>query len=92
MSIRYQILCSTEKISNGKKVISQIGGRNPLGEVWSLRLDQAISGIKRGQWEFFINAKGKSHLIELIESETGLSLCSDDIGDNLFLNLPDGPE
>lgn len=92
MSIRFQILCSSKQSINGKKVISQIGGRNPLGEVWSLRLEQAISEIQSGQWEFFINAKGKSYPINLIESPTGLILFSDDNGVNLLLNLPDCPE
>lgn len=92
MAIQYQILCSVKKTIKDRKTIVQIGGRNPHGEVWSLKLDQAKAGLKNGEWEFFINHLGNSYPIQLIETEDGSEVLAAIANEqNLLLALPDCP-
>ncbi|WP_296618251.1 hypothetical protein [Marivirga sp.] len=91
MNHRFQILCATKKIANGELIITQIGGRNPLCQIWSLKVDQAIEGIQSGNWEFFINSEGKSYPVQLIESKLGKEIVTQGTNKNLILDLPDLP-
>jgi hypothetical protein len=92
MAIKYQILCAVKKNLKGKEILVQIGGRNPLGEVWSLKIDQVIVGMKTGDLEFFMNHRGISYPIQLLESDDGIELAALYEGRNLLMELPDCPE
>lgn len=92
IGIRYQILCSSKKTVDGERLITQIGGRNPLGEVWILKVEQAIEGIQSGSFEFFLNKDGQSFPIHIIETEFGYQIRTSDSQRNLILDLPDCPK
>lgn len=91
MSNRFQILYASKKIDNGELIITKIGGRNPLYQIWSLKLDQALEGIQSGNWEFFINSEGKSYPVQLIESKLGTEIGTQGTNKNLIMELPDLP-
>lgn len=92
MRIQYQILCSSKIKVKEVQTITHVGGRNPLGEVWSLKIEQVKTGIKNGEWEFFMNYRGISYPIHLVESEDGTDIAALDNGKNLLLALPDCPK
>lgn len=92
MPIKYQILCSRKVLDLGMTVITHVGGRNPLGEVWSLKIEEVIEGIQSGKWEFFMNKDGKSYSVILIETTTGFELKTNGTEKNLILELPDCPD
>ena len=92
MSHRFQILCiKTVKSPEGLK-LSQIGGKNPLGETWSLSLERAIDFMKSGEMEFFMTIEGKTY--DFLLSETGegyLAFASGSKDFSLVFNLPGCP-
>ncbi|HSF54725.1 MAG TPA: hypothetical protein VLA71_13280 [Algoriphagus sp.] len=92
MPIKYQILCSCKAIEKGETAITHIGGRNPLGEVWSLKIEEVIEGIQSGKWEFFMNLGRNSYPVMLSESSIGFDLKSAGTEKNLILELPDCPD
>lgn len=92
MPIKYQILCSRKVIDKGVSIITHVGGRNPLGEVWSLKIDEVIEGIQSGKWEFFMNLGRHSYPVIINESPTDYELQSAETDKNLILELPDCPQ
>lgn len=92
MSIKYQILCSRKTLQKGVVVITHVGGRNPLGEVWSLKVEQVIEGIQSGNWEFFMNFERNSYQIEVRHSENRIEITTRETSRNLILELPDCPQ
>ncbi|WP_111672753.1 DUF3892 domain-containing protein [Algoriphagus litoralis] len=92
MPIKYQILCSRKAIDKGVTVITHIGGRNPLGEVWSLKVEEVIEGIQSGKWEFFMNLGRNSYPVILSEAVSGKILTTIEIDKNLLFELPDCPD
>lgn len=91
MCIRYQILYSSKKLANGVETITHIGGKNPLGEVWNIKVEQALIGLKSGNWEFFINANRKTYSVQIAETEFGIEVYSVGTDRNLILELSDYP-
>jgi hypothetical protein len=92
MPIKYQILCSRKALKKGVTVLTHIGGRNPLAEVWSLKIEEVIEGIQSGKWEFFMNLGRHSYPVILLESESGQEVQSAGTNKNLILELPDCPD
>lgn len=91
MPIQYQILCSVKTNKKGIVKITLIGGRNPLGEVWSLKIEEVVEGIQTGKWEFFMNLGRHSYSILLSQSSAGFELTTAGTDKNLLLELPDCP-
>jgi hypothetical protein len=92
MTIRYQILCVSKKSVGGIQTITHIGGKNPLGQLWSLGVEEAIEGIHSGKWDFFINHERNTYGIQINESEGGLKTITFGSGTNLLLDLPECPK
>ncbi|RIW13401.1 hypothetical protein D0X99_16655 [Algoriphagus lacus] len=92
MSHRFQILCiKTVKSPEGLK-LSHIGGKNPLGETWSLTLEKANDFIKSGEMEFFITLEGKTYdFLVSGKGEGYLALASESKDFSLVYNLPGCP-
>ena len=72
-------------------VINSIGGRNPLGEAWSLKSEEVIEGIQSGEWESFMNLGKNSYPVIIIETANGPDLTTAGTEKNLILELPDCP-
>jgi hypothetical protein len=92
MLIKYQILCSRKANTKGIATITHVGGRNPSGEVWSLKSQEVIEGIQSGKWEFFMNLGRNSYSVILSETATGFELRTAGTEKNLILELPDCPD
>jgi len=91
MCDRFQILFSSKKLDKGEETITHIGGRNVLGEVWSIKLEQAFEGFQSGNWEFFITTNMQTYDVEIQKSEQGLMISSMGTERNLILELADCP-
>lgn len=91
MSLRYQILCSTKEEIRGELTITHIGGKNPLGEFWKLKVEQAIQGLQTETYEFFINRNGQSFPVYTIKSQSGFQIQAGNSEKNLIFELPDCP-
>lgn len=91
MCDRFQILFSSKKLDKGEETITHIGGRNVLGEVWSIKLEQAFEGFQSGNWAFFITTNRQTYDVEILKSEQGLKICSVGTERNLILELADCP-
>lgn len=91
MCIRYQILCSSKRVDKGVEIITHIGGRNSLGEIWSIKVEQAFEGFQSGNWEFFVNINRQTFPVEIQKSELGLKISSVGTEKNLILELSDCP-
>lgn len=92
MCIRYQILYSSKKIDRGEHTITHIGGKNPLEEVWRLKVAQVIEGIQSGKWEFYMNLEEQTFPIHTKESKLGSGISTVCTSENLILELPDCPQ
>ena len=74
--------------------ITHVGGSNSDGTRWRLPLRQAISGIKRGQWQFWTSTAGRSVWVEIAISAYGheyLKSLADTVLPNDLLSLPECP-
>ncbi len=59
MPTRHQIRCINKSDrTNPHERITCIGGQNADGTAWKLSLEDAIKGIDRGEWEFFVHQSG----------------------------------
>ncbi|OYQ64915.1 hypothetical protein B9G53_09500 [Pseudanabaena sp. SR411] len=45
---------------NPHERITAIGGVNPNGTAWKLTQEEAIAGIEKGNWKFFVKAQNRS--------------------------------
>ncbi len=91
MCDRFQILFSSKKLDKGVETVTHIGGKNSLGEIWSIKVEQAFEGFKSGNWEFFINQNRQTYNVEIQQSEQGLKIRSVGTEKNLILELSDCP-
>lgn len=91
MCDRFQILFSSKKLDKGVETITHIGGKNSLGEIWSIKVEQAFEGFQSGNWEFFINQNRQTYNVDIQQSEQGLKIRSVGTERNLILELSDCP-
>lgn len=91
MCDRFQILFSSKKLDKGVETITHIGGKNSLGEIWSIKVEQAFEGFQSGNWEFFINQNRQTYNVDIQQSEQGLKIRSVGTEKNLILELSDCP-
>lgn len=92
MTNRFQILCIKTGKSLESPKLTHIGGKNPLGETWSLTVEKAFDLIKSGEIEFYITLEGKTYDFLVREEAEGylvLTLDSKDL--SLIFNLPECP-
>lgn len=74
--------------------IQQVGGVNPDGTRWWLPLDQAIAGVERGEWSFYVSVNGTSVWVIVAISASGnkyLKTQNDGEQPNNLLSLPECP-
>jgi len=96
VSTRVQILCinKTDRFSAHER-IRNIGGRNPGGDRWRLTLDEAIRGIERGEWSFYVERPAGDRVdVVIATSAYGnryLKTTADGEQPNNLLSLPECP-
>ena len=62
----HRVLCITKKDrQNIHERITNIGGRNGDGKNWSLTQQEAIAGIERGEWSFYVLNDGVKADVEV---------------------------
>jgi hypothetical protein len=72
--------------------IRHIGGPNGDGTRWRLTVEQAITGIQQGQWEFWVNVAAGRVRVIIAKSARGnlyLKTEADATGANNLLRLPE---
>lgn len=72
MASRHQVTCVTKADRyNPHKRITHIGGRNSQGIPWQLSQLEAIAGIERGEWAFYVSRDGREVAIVVATGRSG---------------------
>jgi hypothetical protein len=91
MTTTRQIFCIHKDAKlNPYERITSIGGQDANGGQWRLTQKEAIAGIERGDWSFFVMEGNKRVEIEVAESSMGhkyLRTKPDHMQQNNLLNL-----
>ena len=95
MAQRVEIDCSTK---TGRPLpherIAFVGGTNPRGTRWKLSQQQAVDGIKKGKWAFYVKVGGRSIAVLVARGERGheyLKSEADGAEPASLLRLPECP-
>ncbi|KAA0252813.1 MAG: DUF3892 domain-containing protein [Acidobacteria bacterium] len=95
MALRVQIHCINKNPRNDPhKRITHIGGVNADKTRWKLTEDDAITGIKAGKWDFFVNVNARPVDVIIATSQYGneyLKTTADGVEPNNLLSLPECP-
>lgn len=88
MATRYRITCINKSDrSNPHERITYIGGSN-----WKITQQEAIAGIERGEWAFYVSVNGSEVDVIVAESRFGnkyLKTVRDGEQPNNLLSLPE---
>ena len=61
MATNHQITCINKSDrQNDHERIRNVGGRNLDGTAWKLAEADAIAGIERGEWNFYVSVAGRT--------------------------------
>ena len=95
MTFQHQVKCinKSDRYNPHERILS-IGGTNNDGTRWKLAQQDAIAGIERGEWQFYVSVGGKSVQVIVAKSAQGHKyLKTENDGDqpNNLLSLPECP-
>jgi Protein of unknown function (DUF3892) len=90
---RHEIQCINKSDRpNPHERILTVGGRNPDGTAWRMSQQEAVQGMSRGQWSFYVKRAGSTVDVVVATSRFGnyyLKTQADgEVPDNL-LSLPE---
>jgi hypothetical protein len=92
-SVEIQCINKTDR-NDPHDRIKSVGGLNSNGTRWKLGQPEAIAGIERGQWSFYVRRGGNAVRVVIATSRFGnkyLKTESDGEDPNNLLSLPECP-
>jgi hypothetical protein len=69
-SVRVDCVNKTNRTDPHER-ISHVGGPNPYGTRWKLAEDEAIAGIERGRWSFYVERPAGHRIAVVVASRLG---------------------
>lgn len=88
MTSYYEVQCITKPNRySSQDRIEEIGGILPNGDRWKLSEDQAIAGIKRGEWGFYVLQQGRRVNVVIAVSASGREYLKTEADNYLSNNL-----
>ena len=95
MATRERIQCINKSDrQNAHERILNVGGVNDSGSRWKLSETDAIAGIERGDWDFYVHVGRNTVNVIIAKSAAGnkyLKTVADDVTPDNLLSLPECP-
>ena len=93
MATAVQVTCINKPVRyDPHRHITHIGGTNADGKKWRLTEEEAIAGIRRGDWNFYVHAGGRSVWVVIERGPSGreyLKTENDGYRPDNLLSLPE---